>query len=312
MLKNLRFKILALIFAAIFWVFVVSMENTFYKLPDAVSVHVFNQAEDLALANEISAVSLMLRADESVALKTLSAGDFEAYVDLKNAGAGVRKVPVFVTSKNPSVSVLKIEPSEVEVELEPVEEKIVSLEASVKGEPAHGFSIKSSKLSSSVVTVSGAQSVLKRIANVKAEVKLDGTEDKDQEKSATVKIYDRDGKILEGVDVKTEDISIFLKIIEIESFKQVGIRADLAVAPDESGSTGGVVVKNVVIDPLVINVKGLKEALNKLEILSTEKIDMKGISASFEKKVKIILPDGVSLAEGEKGEVIVKVEIEKG
>ena len=38
---------------------------------------------------------------------------------------------------------------------------------------------------------------------------------------------------------------------------------------------------------------------------------MKGISASFEKKVKIVLPDGVSLAEGEKGEVVVKVEIEK-
>ena len=141
-LKNLRFKILALVFAAIFWVFVVSMENTFYKLPDAVPVHVFNQAEDLALASEIGSVSLMLRADETVALKTLSAGDFEAYIDLKSAGAGMRNVSVFVTSKNPSVSVLKIEPSEIEVELEPVEEKLVSLEASIKGEPAHGFSIK--------------------------------------------------------------------------------------------------------------------------------------------------------------------------
>ena len=106
-LKNLRFKILALVFAAIFWVFVVSMENTFYKLPDAVPVHVFNQAEDLALASEIGSVSLMLRADETVALKTLSAGDFEAYIDLKSAGAGMRNVSVFVTSKNPSVSVLK-------------------------------------------------------------------------------------------------------------------------------------------------------------------------------------------------------------
>ena len=85
-LKNLRFKILALVFAAIFWVFVVSMENTFYKLPDAVPVHVFNQAEDLALASEIGSVSLMLRADETVALKTLSAGDFEAYIDLKVRG----------------------------------------------------------------------------------------------------------------------------------------------------------------------------------------------------------------------------------
>ena len=145
------------------------------------------------------------------------------------------------------------------------------MEASIKGEPAHGFSIKSSRLSATVATVSGAQSVLKRIANVKAEIKLDGTEDKDQEKSATVKIYDRDGKILEGVEVKTEDISIFLKIIETESFKQVGVKADLGVATDEPGSTGNIVVKNIVIDPLVINVKGLKGALSKLETLSTEK-----------------------------------------
>lgn len=317
MLKNLRFKILALIFAAIFWVFVVSMENTFYKLPDQVPVHIFNQAEGLAVANEIGTVSLMLRADETVSLKALSVSDFEAYIDLKNAGEGIRNVPVFVTSKNPSVSVLKIEPGEMEIELESVEEKVVSLEASIKGDVAHGYSVKSSRLSAPFATVSGAQSVLKRIANVKAEVKLDGTEDKDQEKTATVKVYDRDGKVLEGIEVKTENIFVFLKIIEIESFKQVGVRADLAgttdesLTPDSSGAIKNIVVKNVVVNPLVINVKGLKEALSKLEILSTEKIDMKGISASFEKKVKVILPAGVSFAEGEKGEVTVKVEIEK-
>lgn len=305
MLKNLHFKILALVFAAIFWAFIVSMENTFFKLTEQVPIKVFNQSENLALTNDLGKVGLILRADDSVVIKTLSASDFEAYVDLKDAGAGNFKASVFVTSKNPRVSVLKIEPSEVEVGLEPVEEKIIAVFPSVRGEPKKGFELKSAKLSAQAVQVSAALTVLKKIGQAKAEIRLKGDEEEDFEAEPNVKVYDSEGNILEGVKVKTENVRIAVKIIEVESVKQVGIKANL------EGAAENIVVKKVEINPAVVGVAGIKEVLNKIEILETEKIDLKGISASFEKKVKVVLPDGVELAEGEKGEVVVKVEIEK-
>lgn len=305
MFRNIHLKILALILAAIFWAFVVSMENTFFKLTETVPIKVFNQSEDLALVNDLGKVGLILRADDSVVIKTLGASDFEAYVDLKDAGAGNFKPSVFVNSKNPRVSVLKIEPSEVEVRLEPVEEKIIAVSPFVKGEPKKGFELKSAKLSAQVVQVSAAQSVLQKINQAKAEIKLKGDEEEDFEADANVKIFDSEGNILEGVKVKTENVRIAVKIIEIETVKQVGVKANL------EGAAENIVVKKVEINPAVVGVAGIKEVLNKIEILETEKIDLKGISASFEKKVKLVLPDGVSLAEGEKWEVVVKVEIEK-
>ncbi|MBI4994160.1 hypothetical protein HZC21_00740 [Candidatus Peregrinibacteria bacterium] len=305
MLKNLHFKILALVFAAIFWAFVVSMENTFFKLTETVPIKVFNQSEDLALTSDLGNVELILRADDSVVTKTLSASDFEAYVDLKNAGAGNFKTSVFVTSKNPRVSVLKIEPAEVEIELESVEEKTIAVSSAVKGEPANGFELKSAKLSVQAITVSAASSVLKKIGQAKAEIKLRGTEEEDFEAEANVKVYDREGNILEGVFVKTEDVKIAVKIIETESVKQVGIKANLV------GEAENMTVKKVEVNPAVVLVQGQKEVLGKIEIIETEKIDLKGAQASFEKKVKIVLPTGVSLAEGEKAEVSVKVSVEK-
>lgn len=305
MFKNLHFKILALVFASLFWVFVVSMENTFFRLTETVPIHVFNQSEGLALTSDLGSVRLILRADDSVVIKTISSSDFEAYVDLNNAGAGSLKVPVSVTSKNPQVSVLKVEPSEVEVSLEPMEEKVIAVTPIVKGQPAKGFEFKSAKLSVQTVTVSGASSILRKIGQAKAEVKFDGTEEEDFERKANVKVYDREGNILEGVVVTTEDIKIAVKIIEIELEKQAGIKANLV------GAAENIIVKRVEINPAVVSIGGSKEILSKFEVIETEKIDLKGILESFEKTVKLVLPQGISLAEGEKNEVSVKVEIEK-
>lgn len=306
MFKNLPSKILALILAAIFWIFVVSFENTFYKLPEDVPITVFNQSQDLALASELGHVRLILRTEDSVVLKTISASDFEAYIDLKNAGAGFSRASVSVTSKNPRVSVLKIEPGEIEIELEPIRQKTVSLASDVKGQVAKGFRLDSVKLTNANISISGAESLLKRIVSAKAEIILDGTENKTLIKKTVIKIYDNEGKILEGLKVEQKEVLATFNIIETENSKQIGIKAKFSgTAP------GGGVVKNVEIEPSVVSINGLKTVLDAVEAIETEPIDLKNAEKSFEKKVKLVLPQGVSLAGNEASEAVVKVQIEQ-
>lgn len=306
MFKNLSLKFLAIVLAVIFWFFVVSLENTFFRFPDEVPIQVFNQAQDLALATKLKAVHLAVRVADPVTLRTLSAGDFEAYIDLRNVGAGTRKVTVFVTSKNPQVSVVKIEPSEVEVVLEPLREKTVTLKVEQIGQPFKGYKIDSVVLSRDQIKVAAAESVLKKIGQVKAEVRLDGTEDSKVSKPVVVKVYDTLGVLLEGVVVKDSDsIEAIVSVSASETQRELGVR------PRFLGSVTNGVVKSVSTDPAVVTVSGSRELLDSLSSLETEMIDLNSATNSFEKTIKLILPPGVQLARGQKNEVRVKVEIEK-
>lgn len=304
MFRNLHLKLFSLLLAMIFWVFVVSIENTFYQFPGEVAIQVFNQAADLAFASPLGSVKLIIRTTNSVSLRSLSPNDFEAYVDLRNVAAGKRKVPVLVTAKNPAVSVVRIEPSEIEVILSPVREKVISLKTTQRGQPSRGFRVQGIKLSQQTVKISGAESLLKKISNVKAEIMLEGTEDANVSKQITPKIYDASGGELKGLDINPETLEVMLTIVESEISKSLGIR------PRFSGALLSGVVKKIVTNPGVTVVTGSRETLEKLDVLETEVIDLKGIEESFEKTVKLILPTGISLGEGEKGEVRVGVEVE--
>lgn len=305
MLKHLHFKILSLVLSMFFWIFVVSLENAFFQLPDEILIQVFNLAPELALATKLPSVRLTVRASDPTALRRLSPSDFEAYIDLRNIAAGERSVSVLVTSKNSQVSVVKTEPSEFLLVIEPVRQKLVNVLTEVKGQPGKGFRVDAVTLSSETVTVKGAASVLSKIASAKALITLDGTETENSTKKAVVKIYDATGVALDEFQIQEADFSALLSIVEVSNSKQVGVRAKII------GAVMNGVVKGIEVSPAVLSVKGTKEVLNRLEEIETEPIDLNNASVSFEKKARVVLPTGVTLEEGEIGEVMVKVEIEK-
>ena len=306
MLKHLPLKIFALVLATIFWIFVVSFENTFYQFPEDVKIQIFNLAPELAVTEDLGAVKLGIRASDSVVYRTLTAADFEAYVDLRNAGAGQRKVAVSVTSKNPQVTVVRVFPNEVSLNLEPVRQKNVSVTSEVLGKPAKGYKVGTVKLSKNTVAVSGAETFLKKIAQARGQINLSGTETRSMTKKVEVVFYDEAGLVLEGIKIDDSvSLEADMEIIEVEGNKEVGIKAKL------EGAMANGVVKKVEVSPAVISINGRTEALTGILFVETEKIDLKDIEASFSKKVKIILPKDITLAAGQSGEVTVKVEIEK-
>lgn len=306
MFKNLSIKFLALVLAIIFWFFVVSLENTFYRFPSEVPIQVFNQGQDLALASKLGGIHLSVRSSDPTVLRTLSVSDFEAYVDLRNFGAGTRNVEVLVTSKNPQVSVLKVDPSEIEVSLEPLKEKVATVKSEIVGSPLKGFKVDSVQLSKDRITISAAESVLAKIGQVKGEVQLDGTEDEKVLRTVTLKVFDTTGALLEGIKISEEKaIEATINIVELESRTEVGIKSKVV------GSVINGIVKNIQIEPAVVSIIGNREVIEKVLYLETEPIYLQGASASLEKTVKVNLPQGVSLEPGQKNEIRVRVEIEK-
>lgn len=305
MLKNLPLKILSLVAAGVFWMFVVSLENTFLQLPEEVPVQVFNQAEDLALVGDLGGVQLTLRTENGVLLRNLRANDFEAYIDLRDVGVGQNRLPVSVTTRNSQVNVARVTPSEMDVRLEPVREKLVTLKLVVQGAPPRGFRVESSKLSRESVTISGAESVLKTIAEAKASVALDGTERSEVTKKPVIQFFNIEKQVVSGIKIVGEEPEVLISVTQSEVEKTVGVK------PIFTGALVDQVLKKVSVEPAVLVITGSPEVLEKIETLDTPKIDLSGVNGSFERRVKVVLPAAVKLLVGQKAEVLVKVEVEK-
>ena len=304
MLENLHIKVTAFLLAVLLWVVIVSTENRFYELPTEVPVQIFNQAETVALAGKVPGVQLALRAADPLLVAKLSPQDFDAYIDLRDVGVGHRKVPVSVTSKNPLVSIFKVEPREVEIDLEPVRKKLVRLTQKVSGAPAKGFRLESVALQPPVVNVSGAESILKKIARADAVLRLSGSEQLSVNvPNVHVIFYDAAGQLIEGVTIEG-DVGALLTIVGTQTTRELSIKAVM------SGSVLKGVLKSVVVEPAVINLVGEKAVLDALSVIPTEEISVKTANVSFSKMVKLVLPPGVSVAPGSPTEVKVQVNIE--
>ncbi len=313
MFKNIHLKIFALVLATIFWIFVVSLGNTFFQFPGEVPIQVFNQASDLALASALGDVKLTLRGQDPVALRKLSPSDFEAYIDLRNSGAGTHRITISVTSKNPQVSVVRVEPAETEIILEPLRTKIFPIMARVLGMPAKGYKTGLVKLSQENVSVSGAERVLKKLATIKAMITLQGTEEGTTTKTVQLEIFDRNERPLEGLQIEKNDIEALIEVVQVAVVEDPALAGlkEVAITPKFVGALGNGVVKKVETTPSMVMITGPREVLDKLTIVETEAIDLKDITVDFEKTVKIILPAGVSLAIGQALEVKVTVVLQQ-
>lgn len=305
MFKNLHLKFFALVLATIFWIFVVSLENTFFQFPGEVPLQVFNQSSDLALASTLGGVKLTLRSQDPAVLRKLSASDFEAYVDLRNSGAGAHRITISVTSKNPQVNVVRVDPPEAAIILEPMRTKIFPMVARVLGVPAKGYKTGSVKLSQEKVSVSGAESILKKIAMIRAVVTLQGTEEGMTTKSVELEVFDSNERRLEGVQIEKNDIVAVIEMVQVAAVKEVGIKAKFV------GALANGTVKSVEFTPSVVKITGSREVLDEITVIETEAIDLKEVVADFAKNVKLVLPPGVSPEDDAAQMVKVKVVLEK-
>lgn len=299
MFRNFPLKLFSLFLAILFWIFVVSLENTFVRFPSEIPVQAVNITEELALTSVLPAVRVALRTQDPGIARSLSASDFEASVDLRNIGAGSHKVAVNVASKNPKVSVLRIEPPEIEVAMEPVREKSIPLVSQVLGKPAPGFVLQEVTLGRTSISVSGAESVLSRLAYAKAETALSGAERESVSRKAVVKIYDRAGVLLEGVSAKEKDIEAVLKIKAEEITKMAVVRARIQGVLGEG--------EEVSVLPAEVSLKGSAEALALVEAVETEPVELSGLAVLGGKKVRLVLPKDIALAPGTPAEVTVEL-----
>jgi len=301
-MRNFSLKILAVFLSILFWIFVASIENTVLPVSEKIPVGVNNIAKDLALFADPGDVKITVRTDEKTNFRSLNAGDFTAFVDLRDVGVGTHILPVVITPKDPTIRIARIDPPRLSVQLDPLREKVVALTVVIEGQPSPGYRLASNRLSQQRLNLRGAEGTLADVGSAEARVKFDGNERNNVTKQAVIVVLDKNGNVMSGLDT-VDPISVDVEVVELDTVKSVAVR------PAFTGTPRKGVVKGVAMTPAVVTLSGKRDLLESVNFVLLEPIDLVIRSRSFTFDAKVVVPQGLTLLDVKK--VSVEVEIEE-
>ncbi|HEY8487949.1 MAG TPA: CdaR family protein [Thermaerobacter sp.] len=303
-----RLKILSVILAIILWFGVMSSQN-----PDQArtvyDVEVVPEGLDPGLAVlslEPHAVDVTLSGPQEF-LEDLSGRDARVTVDVSGVGPGEATRPVTVIPARGRLRVVRVSPQYVTVRIEQRMEKTVPVELQLNGEPAPDYIIENPAVSVEQVTVSGARSLVERVARVVASVPVGGIQSTIAH-SVTLVPVDASGRPVEAAYPQAlvlEPLTVQVTVpVVFMPRKTVPVQARLAGTPAEGFEIG-----NITIEPAEVTVRAREERLlQDLEFLQTEPVDIGGLDETVTREVPLAVPEGIVLAGGPRA-VRVTVEI---
>ncbi|MEK6221481.1 MAG: CdaR family protein [Chloroflexota bacterium] len=262
--------------------------------------------EELVIfGNFTDQVVVRLRAPSSVWQQLDSERELiSAVIDLTGFQSGVHEIPIEVFLDISPVGILSVEPSFLQVQLEPLVIQQKNIRPLKVGEPALGFEEGTLTLTTNLAQISGPQSLIELVDQVVAEYDISGSRE-----SINLEIELRpvnvDGQFVSGVMIVPERINI------VQQVSQAGGYRDVAVKVETSGQlASGYRVTNISVSPPTVTVFSSNPELvaEMPGFVSTDSLDIADADDDLEVRITLSLPDGVALV-GEEQSVQVQIGI---
>jgi YbbR domain-containing protein len=286
---------LSVVLAFGLWIFVTDTENPTQTrvLPIDIPVQPINVPDDVAIASSISPVRLRITVADDV-FDSLTAGDFEADVDLEGLTVGSYELPVAVRALT-SRGGLRIDeplPDMVTVDLAQLTGKTVPVEIEVTGSPAPGFTMGPVELDDQTVLVTGPQEEVDSVSQVTATIDVTArTESVDQAVRLTPR-NDR-GFLVQRVNLQPSITGVTIAI-EQEKFSRSVV---VSVVTSGDPATGYNVV-SVSADPATVTVRGTESFITGTDSINTQPVDISGADETVVRSVLLDIPDGAEVTGG--------------
>jgi YbbR domain-containing protein len=293
--KNVRTFILAFFLAVAVWVSAVTSadpdETRSYPTP--VTIEIIGQNPGMIITNSYTRqIEVVMRAPKSAWSKLLAEGNpVRAVVDISNLSSGSHLVPIQVQVSVQPVRVLSTTISSLELVIEPLLSRHMSIDINLVGTPAIGYEAQQLILSDPGVVVSGPESVVKKVKKVSASIDVTGVR-QNVETEVNLQALDENNLPLDRVNIAPQSIKVTVPIIQ-----QGGYR-DLAVKVVVSGRVAnGYRLTSILVNPPVVTVYSSDIALidSLPGYVETVQLDLSGVSADIETSLALNLPEGVSL-----------------
>lgn len=297
--NNLAAKILAVILAAILWMYVMNEQNPPIEASFAVPLEQKNLLANHLVSNVPDTVRVRLRGPRSI-IAGISANDIKCFIDLANLTEGKHTVKVNLIIPS-ALEVIEVNPDKVVLTIEKIISRQLPVEIRLKGNALVGMVVGKTSSEPSEVAIEGAASEVESVLRVVSNVDLTG---KNADFAEEIKLIalNRDGKEVQGVTIRPSKINVHISLLKQQNKAVVGIKyLTFGELPQ------GIILKNITTQPDKIELSGLKEDIDKIPYVYTEPINLTGITQSTVREVNLQLKEGI-VASNNKVTVNINVE----
>lgn len=302
--NRIFYAILAVLISAVLWMYVAQSQNPMEEKLYEIPLEYNNLPATMAVVDKLDTVKVRVQGYSGI-LENVDTKDITASLDLSDANIGqyVAKISIELPA---GVQLISVTPVDVEVNIQ----ELASVEVPVEIDysqvvPEEGCQLLTPMLGADAVVVSGAKSNVAKID--KAEVKMPGgTLHETYSGTLPVIVYDKNGNSLENlVEVQPETVNVMLPVVGDTPSKVAPISANLVGEP-----AAGYAVSRIVISPNVVNAYANQAALDAIDYVYTEAIDIKGAKSDISVHVGLVSDDGVRLDNEDGVDVLVQIERE--
>ncbi|BBB47544.1 CdaR family protein [Pelolinea submarina] len=302
---NLPILLTALALAVAVWVLAVTttdpVEKRNYSRPVELEVSGLNT--NLIVTSELpEQVSLTLSAPSSIWTSELSnANVIRAFLDLSGLEAGNYTLPIDLQIDAQPVKVDNYSPKEVEVRLEQLYTKDLSITLVQPSSPAVGYEAGAPKLSTDTATVSGPSSQVEKVAEIRATLDISQAKE-DIDRDLELLALDENGLPVDNVTISPEKVNVTMPISQRGGYRNVSVKV-LTSGQIASGYR----LTNISSNPLVVTVYSSDpELVNNLPgYIETQPLNLTDAQEDLQVSLPLAVPSGISVV----GESTIKVTV---
>ncbi len=293
--RNFSTLLLSFVLAVTVWVSAVLSEdpNEVRVYPHMVAVQAVGLPDEMMVVKGLPAsVRVTLRAPRSVwAQIEGDPNSVRAIVDLSQLKPGLYDAPVQVDVAYQPVQVVSVVPSRLNITVDRRASKEVAVTVNLRGEVAVGYYASAPVVSPQRVTVSGPATAVDKVAAVQAEVYIGG-ERETIKRDVLLKAVDTDGKIVAGVSIQPNHVAVTVRVRQLGGYRDVAVKVRLV-----GQVASGYRITNVTVSPPVVTVfsKNPQKVRDLPGFVETEPLDISGATDDIDARLKLVLPQGISL-----------------
>ncbi len=292
--RNISALLLAFILAVIVWVSAVvtsnpNIEETFRPIP----IEIIGQDPNLLLLGEPqSSVRLTIEAPTSIWNQLNENPDLmQAWVDLSGLGAGDHDLKVNVLIDGSPLRLIRVDPAEINIRLEPLLTKEIPIDLIVNGEPPLGYKKETPQMNPGEVQISGPQSAVSKVFQAKVVLDIAGAS-QTVTSSVPIEILDENGAPVTGVSINPNQAAVTQPISLLRGFRNVAVKVVTL-----GQVANGYRLSNITVTPPTVTVSSADPLIiNELPgFVETLPIDISDLTDDIEINVGLNLPEGITL-----------------
>jgi len=304
---NLRSFLLALVLGFAVWISAVTAADPDETRPPlTVPLEIIGQESSLVITNDIpSSIEVSLRAPRSVWEQlTTQENAVRAILDLTTLSAGDHELPIQILISVRPVQIVFVNPTMVDVKLEPLAIQTLPVRLSLSGQPAIGYQAGQVTIEPTEVIISGPQSLVDRVARARVLIDLDGVGES-IEQAMEIEIVDEQNVSVEGITINPESVHVSIPLSQRGGFRDVAVKVVV------SGQVAaGYRLENISVFPPVITIFAEEpELVSELPgVVDTQPLELQDAKQDITTRLALNLPENVTIV-GTEGAKTVQVQV---